>query len=538
MAEELTARALSRLGAGVAAPPGGAVRILAVNTDARAFAGVAELVVELPVVGSGGGRRTPPEHLDVPLPFVAADTNLAGVAGAAGPLPFQVLGDEPTTLHLTSRFEPPWTVRGRRLRIALPVETPALGAATYDLRFGESPAAAPVQPVRAGEGWLDNGRVRVSLDADGTFELREQETGRALSGCATLLDEGDVGDEYTFCPPPRDRAVDNGQASVLRTRLLPAGPLRAVMEVAVQLTVPAEAGADRQARAEETVPLGVLLRLALDAGSTRVAVEAEVENRARDHRLRILFPTGAAGVRTARADSAFAVVERPARRQAPAEIRREEPVSAAPMLSFVDAGDERAGVTAFADGLCEYEVIERHGQSWLALTLLRCVGDLSREDLSTRRGGAGPSLPTPGAQCLGRHVFRIGVTPRSAPPPEAALFAAARAFLAPPRAVVATGVPGAPAARGRVLQAEADDLVLSALTRALGRDSLVLRVFNPGGRQARGRFGLAAGMDGAFRLDFLERRLGAVPLEGGAAALTVRPHGIETLELVPRRQRP
>ena len=38
----------------------------------------------------------------------------------------------------------------------------------------------------------------------------------------------------------------------------------------------------------------------------------------------------------------------------------------------------------------------------LALTLLRSVGWLSRPDLGTRPGEAGPSLETPGAQLLGQ----------------------------------------------------------------------------------------------------------------------------------------
>jgi hypothetical protein len=39
------------------------------------------------------------------------------------------------------------------------------------------------------------------------------------------------------------------------------------------------------------------------------------------------------------------------------------------------------------------------GNPQIALTLLRCVGWLSRDDLSTRRGHAGPYMATPGASC-------------------------------------------------------------------------------------------------------------------------------------------
>jgi hypothetical protein len=39
------------------------------------------------------------------------------------------------------------------------------------------------------------------------------------------------------------------------------------------------------------------------------------------------------------------------------------------------------------------------------LTLLRCVGRLSKDNLTSRRGGAGPGEPTPEAQCPGEHRF-------------------------------------------------------------------------------------------------------------------------------------
>jgi alpha-mannosidase len=103
---------------------------------------------------------------------------------------------------------------------------------------------------------------------------------------------------------------------------------------------------------------------------------------------------------------------------------------------------------------------------------------------------------------------------------------------------VATGPAAAPAAPATPLRADAAELMLSALTRAQDRDTLVMRVFNPAGREARGRCGLAGGIDGAFHLDLLERRIRTAELDEETAVLTVRPYGIETLELVPRSHRP
>jgi alpha-mannosidase len=79
-----------------------------------------------------------------------------------------------------------------------------------------------------------------------------------------------------------------------------------------------------------------------------------------------------------------------------------------PMWSFVDLSDGGAGVALITHGLHEYEVLPGPPQE-LALTLLRAVGWLSRDDLVTRRGHAGPEMETPGAQVPGGHRFRYSL---------------------------------------------------------------------------------------------------------------------------------
>ena len=56
-------------------------------------------------------------------------------------------------------------------------------------------------------------------------------------------------------------------------------------------------------------------------------------------------------------------------------------------------------------GPFEYELLP----DAIAVTLLRCVGWLSRDDLKRRPGHAGPGISTPGAQLLGDHSFDFGV---------------------------------------------------------------------------------------------------------------------------------
>jgi mannosylglycerate hydrolase len=77
------------------------------------------------------------------------------------------------------------------------------------------------------------------------------------------------------------------------------------------------------------------------------------------------------------------------------------------------SGQAEAGLAILNRGLPEYEVLPDGGHNTIALTLLRCVGYLSRGegDMPTRPGLAGPPLVTPEAQCQGLHTFEYAILP-------------------------------------------------------------------------------------------------------------------------------
>jgi alpha-mannosidase len=167
----------------------------------------------------------------------------------------------------------------------------------------------------------------------------------------------------------------------------------------------------------------------------------------------------------------------------PAQVRVEMPMSYGPTGSFTEAGGDRAGAIVFGDGLVEYEAVGDRPDtaSRLALTLLRSVGYLSREDLVTRPSGhAGPGLPTPGAQCLGVHSFRLAFEPRGDAPSNNALFARAASFVAPPHVVPVIGAQPTLGTQGQFIRLDGNGhgAVLSALYHSEEHDRLLLRLFN------------------------------------------------------------
>jgi mannosylglycerate hydrolase len=516
----------------VAPPPAGVVRAIAVNTDGVERSQVVEAFVDLAIDSAEPWRTVDATALDRPVAFWPRGATISGVRTAGGAaVDFQILDERQVVRHEMSRFETPWALNTRRIHLAWWAPSlPPCGYATFDLSVGA--VGEPARASAARESAIENERLAVSVNTDGTFDVLDKTTGVVRRRVAALEDVGDVGDEYTYCPPATDLRVANAQARVVSVARTLDGPLRQTLHVELELPLPRAADVDRTKRSTDTVPVRVAIDATLDKGSPRVTLTVVVDNQASDHRLRLIFPTGAAHVDTARADTAFDVVTRPARQAVPAAIRNEAPVSNAPMISVVDAGDAQAGATVIGKGLMEYEILD--DESSIALTLIRAVGDLSRNDLVTRPSGhAGPPVATPGAQCHGRHRFEIAFEPHGRAPTSSALLSSARAQNIPPRVVAVRAHGGQAPLRRSFLHVEraSGGVVLSALKQAEDRSSVIVRLFNPDAADARATLTLDAALARAFEVNLLEERQRELPIENGGVALTLTPHQIMTIEI-------
>ena len=515
----------------------GVIRVVAVSTDAADRAQIVEASIDLPVDSAEPWRLVDVQALDRPVAFWPVDETIVGVTGPDGrPVEFQVLGEERLVTHVMSRYETPWALNVRRIRLLWWAPAlPSCGYAVFDLSVGPADSAAPPgrRLVSGSERFAENERLKLTVGDDGTFEVSDKATGVTYHRVAAIEDVGDVGDEYNYAPPPSDRRVTSADARVASIARVGGGPLRAGLRVELELPLPTSARADRQGRATELVTVPVAIEATLDAGSPRVAFAVTVDNRARDHRLRLLFPTGASHVEAARADTAFDVITRPARIPVPATIRNESPVSSLPMISMVDAGDSETGATVLGKGVMEYEITE--GEPAIAMTLIRAVGDLSRNDLSTRPSGhAGPPVATPGAQCQGVQRFELAFEPHGPAPLAGELLASARAQNIRPIVTTARRRGGGgPLTRSFLrIDRRVGDVVLSALKQAEDRSSTIVRVFNPGDEAASVVLRLDVPIVKAFVVNFLEERQEALAIKDGGVSLVLAPKRIQTIEFV------
>ena len=532
-------RSLRALARRVESGSEGSLRFLVVNTNVRADHGVVDAVIDIPIESAEPGRILDSDLFDAPLQFFARGASIQEVLDPEGrAVLFQELSREERIEQWTSRIDLPLAVRVERVRVALGVELPAAGFVALDARIGPGPSVAPA--IHARGRTIENDRLRVEVLSDGTLNVLDKASGLKYRRVLELEDVGDVGDEYTLSPPATDRRITGREASAAVVTILATGPLRNALRIETSLAVPAGATDDRRGRSSDMVPLRVSIEVELSLGSSVVGGRIRVDNRALDHRLRLLFPTGTRDVATSRADSAFGIVTRAAQREIPAEAPPEAPVNAMPFQSVVDAGDATAGMVVLSEGLMEYEVMAPSGtdeSAAIGLTVLRCVGWLSRDDLATRKGNAGPSLESPGAQCLGAFEFRFAFAPRTTPPSEVALCEMGRRFLAPPSVVVGTGGPQHPQSLPRrhsflTIAADADSgMTLSALKKAEERDSAVLRVFNASEKRSPLTVSAARPIVAAFDANLREQRGTPLAVQGGGVSIALGARKIATLDL-------
>ena len=372
--------------------------VLVRNRSTRPRGGVAELEIEsfLADVGVGPGS-TPPERV----------RQVVSPRLLRGEVPVQLLATRRANRRVESPRHYPDNdlVEIRRVVAWLPAIAP-YAVTPLALDEGRGSATPTEGSVTATSETIDNGIVRVVLEPDGTITFGAANDTWSVAAAVALEDVGDRGDLYTHSPYGAVRT----EARYLRSRLMYVGPLRGEIETRWRIVVPSVTdrrlgGARRDGRGAGFVD--VRMRLRIDAASPFIRVLVDGVNGATDHRLRVRFRTGVMARRVV-ADAAFGPVERTALGVSDDERRVELPPSTAPLHRYVSVFDAHRGVTVYSDGLAEYEA-DTNGD--VAVTLIRAVGELSRNDLPERPGHAGWPAPTPEAQVLGPFGGEFAVFP-------------------------------------------------------------------------------------------------------------------------------
>jgi mannosylglycerate hydrolase len=462
-----------------------------------------------------------PPHLDMDELRAEVDT----AAGAAPQAPWEVRVVAPPRRRLLAAVPTPplgWTAAAARPGRGTPEPHPPVcgaptGRVTASGTRADQLSTAPLEaadPVVAGPGRLDNGLVSVEVAGDGTLRVRAGEV--AVEGVGRLVDGGDAGDLYNYAPPDRDLLVTEPDRVEVAT--MAGGPVRGELAVRRTYRWPAALDPTGTARSAERAPVHTVLQAELRAGEPFLRLRVVVDNPCRDHRLRLHVPLTGPADRSV-AEGQFAVVERGTTAEGG---HGELPLPTFPASGFVDAG----GVAVLLDHVTEYELLTDPPE--LALTLLRSVGQISRDIHRYREEPAGPQTPTPAAQCLGVTATDLAIYPHKGAWHEDGVLALMECFRHDLLAAPGTGPPGTVLGlEGGGLWVEGAGVVLSSLRRRGDWLELRLACQHPapvavtvGGRVIAAR-----------AADLLGRPGPDLPVAGGALRLDLRAWEVRTVQL-------
>ena len=374
-------------------------------------------------------------HPDAPGDGVAASTSdLLSPSEALAIIGRRVAEDPSLELRLVVHRRHP----SRRV-LTLATDVAGYGWSRWEPVEPRHPVA-PTVDGPAGELGLTNGLVTVVVDpTDGTFSVD------GVTGYGRLVDDGDAGDTYNWCPPEHDEVVD--QPVAVDVSIDDTGPIRGRLVIRSTYVIPEHctidgqdtmttgwAGGEQYRRTGEVTQV-ITTTVELQAEDPVVRVTTAWDQRARDHRLRVHLPLPRPATHSS-AEDAFAVAVRPLWIEGgPGEWG----VPTFPSRRFVRAG----GLTVTHEGLCEYELVglrtpdgtavpDTTGMtaeqgfglgaplpagttaSALALTLVRSTGWLSRGPMPSRPQPAGPFDRLVGAQTLKPLELRYAIQHDSA----------------------------------------------------------------------------------------------------------------------------
>jgi alpha-mannosidase len=388
-------------------------------------------------------------------------------------------------------------------------DAPPYGITTHAIRSGQTPARA-LNGVVVDGATLRNAHLEVSVNETGQVTVSHA-SGRRVLDAITFVDEADLGDLYT--PAPRARPVELEFRGV---RPVHRGPLRGALELRYRVR-------DTSRRGRTDVDLS--LSLVLDAEAPFLRLEVSGNNYRTDHRVRIAL-RGDVERPTVWADAAFGPVQRVPVAITPDEAAMEHAPPTAPLHRYVSLFDDRRGWTLFSDGLAEYE--PRAGE--VLVTLLRAVGELSRNDLPERPGHAGWPTPTPGAQCLGPFSASLAVMFHG-PRDEMVVDEIERAADDVLLPLTGTTLRSALDPRDEVVGLEllGDGLAFSALKESEDGESLVVRCVNRRDEAVRGAWRFPFNVREARRARLDETPLAPLEHAGTEVHFTAEPHAIVTL---------
>ncbi|MBD1381726.1 mannosylglycerate hydrolase [Metabacillus arenae] len=282
---------------------------------------------------------------------------------------------------------------------------PALGYKTYFVAVNDNEMAVSGNTVSK----VDTEFYEIKVNSNGSLSIFDKNIEKHFQNVLLLENGGDDGDEYDYSPLENEKLIYSDQveaeADIKQTNYGSTIDIRYKLKIPEDLT-------KRKSQINDSF-VDVHLIVAVSNHKPLIEVKFNLDNQAKDHRLRALIPTGIASTFSI-SDNQFGFIKRNVYDEAmdiwEKEGWDERPDSIFPMLNFAGLSNADYGFCLLTNSSREYEIVGKEHDT-IAVTLFRSVGFLGKEEMLRRPGRpSGIKLPTPDSQLIGKISLDFALT--------------------------------------------------------------------------------------------------------------------------------
>lgn len=251
---------------------------------------------------------------------------------------------------------------------------------------------------------IENEYISLELK-DKRLILKNLLTKEIIHNLIEFEDTRDFGDTYDYSPLKGDKKVlssDFELIEVEKGRKIKRMTLKSILKVPKELY------------SEEIKKLEILTKIEVRENEKFLRISHEIENKIKDHRVRVVLNTPLKNIKTSYANSGFSFLPHCVVEERLNDWKNkkysEAPVAVYNMENMVCVKNEKETFGVVTKGIKEYEIIDDK----IVLTLFRSVGLLGRDDLLWRPGRASginnKVVYTPNSQLLEKLSFDYAVS--------------------------------------------------------------------------------------------------------------------------------
>lgn len=244
---------------------------------------------------------------------------------------------------------------------------------------------------------LENDRFVVTVNDMGEVDVTDKALGVSYANCIRLEDAGELGHSYVHYDVENDVPIttDNIRPEIA---VLKDTAIEKSCVIRYRLHLPAYLNIDTMHRSAQTVENVVEIKLSLIKGKPWVDIECTVDNKSKDHRLRMLFDTGMTTDFTTSLIP-FDTIVRDRR-----DVLKRIANGTQPNSGLICIAENGSGIGIMNEGLYEYEHL-LGDKGTIAVTLVRSVGMISNLKDRHQRN----AMQNTESQCIDKYTLHLGM---------------------------------------------------------------------------------------------------------------------------------